>query len=218
MWATILAASERKQRLFVLILGVLFGGIGVAVFNHEVSVAAVFGGLGLLLLCAGVFLSRDWLKRVLETIIALAISGVIAGSLFSAHRSDILSGKVYFRAIVGPVLLVFALFANRLLKSDSVSLRAIGRLFWSTVVGCLWTVLLGIVFVFARTHTLGTNSSEAIPWLKWVAGATFLALVWLFYWLFLLQERKADENLVYDESGIAMSVPFDQDSIDASIR
>jgi hypothetical protein len=125
---------------------------------------------------------------------------VVVG-LFGKAFLDILSGDDYLRAILTVVLVPCALYANRLLQTQSTTLRAIGRLFWSAFAGFGWTVLLMGAFVFARTHILGENSSEVIPWLKWAAAATFLTLVSLAYRFFLVQERTADENVVSDVSG-----------------
>ena len=91
MWVTIFQASDRIQRLLLIALAVVFGGIGLAALigtpKQEISVGAVFGGFGLLLLCAGLFLNRDWLRRFLAALIGLAVLGVIVGRAFSTHST-----------------------------------------------------------------------------------------------------------------------------------
>jgi uncharacterized membrane-anchored protein YitT (DUF2179 family) len=70
-------------------MGIVFGGIGLAALfgspKQEISVGAVFGGFGLILLSAGLLLTRDWLKRFLAALIGLAVLGAIVGRVFSQH-------------------------------------------------------------------------------------------------------------------------------------
>jgi len=87
MWSSIFQASERTQRLFLVIIGLVFFGIGVVAAFHEISVALAFCGFGSILICAGLFLTGEWLKRFLITLFALAVAGVFAGRYFSIDKS-----------------------------------------------------------------------------------------------------------------------------------
>ena len=111
---------------------------------------------------------------------------------------DILSGNGYVAAVVVAVLLPCALLANRFQLSESPSLRATARIYWSLLAGFVWTVFAMAVLVLVAKQIWGTELSDARLWGRYVMGAVFILSVVLFYWLFLAQERKVGDNLLVD--------------------
>jgi hypothetical protein len=130
------------------------------------------------------------LRRSIQIFAAL---GIVAKAAI-----DILSGNGYVAAVVVAVLLPCALLANRFQLSESPSLRATARIYWSLLAGFVWTVFAMAVLVLVAKQIWGTELSDARLWGRYVMGAVFILSVVLFYWLFLAQERKVGDNLLVD--------------------